>query len=275
MFSLFMPYLSRNISCSAFLLALILSVPFLGSQEASAFQLRQVNESKPLVAVRYSKNGRRYFLKFQNQNTTLIYRLRRSKVTVLLPSEGDYTAAVVRRRHGLEEVVSKTKSITIQLVEPDSEIEPQFGPAPSPGPAPEALYPDLPEALSFCDSSEIDLIENDINALRTSLGLPALERSELLVGSAQEHAITMAMNQKMSHDGWFDSLQYYLQGTKINSGGQVVAYYIRVDLLVQAWSESPGHLMTLSNQKANHMAAACVRDENGVNWYAVNLAGLI
>jgi|GEM_PF-2016062 len=180
-------------------------------------------------------------------------------------SAGPHTLRIVMHYSGT--VMEKVISFTINGVAP-------------PPPPPTDDLPVPPAGLSTCKpSSPSDTIWkdteirvfSDVNQERTKAGVPALALAHGLEQASRERSITMAKNRTLSHDGWVATVTKYYPywGTL----GENIHAYVSPTGVVPGWMASPPHKINILNKNFKFGAIGCVKDERGVPWWTLNLAG--
>ncbi len=162
-----------------------------------------------------------------------------------------------RNRVVKSSVVNVSLTTTVPSTVPDSGSNPQLS------------WPALDAGQSECPNDHPQLALQRINYHRALSGLPALESLEILTVAARLHTIKMAREQNLSHDGWFQSL--WDLGFRGPHMAQNVANYIfDPNQVVDALMTSPGHMANILSPKDLHIGIACLVDQNGKIWWAMN-----
>ena len=178
-----------------------------------------------------------------------------------------YRARVAYRntKRTLRRMISKTVSVVIS--DPDA---PTDSPSPSPTPVRDLSGPSLPAQFSECSNGvESEMIAR-VNFHRQQAGGNLLSYSALLRKAARTHAIMMGRQGMLSHEGWLQEIMDL--GYTGSFAAQNIATSINDPLVVvDLWMTSEMHRMNLLSNNAATLGAACVRDQAGIEWWAMDL----
>ena len=80
-----------------------------------------------------------------------------------------------------------------------------------------------------------------INLHRTSIGLEALEWSEIIATECKAHSIDMANARTINHDGFYERADRIKEKIPLSWAGENVALNWSAQSAVTSWLNSPGH----------------------------------
>ncbi len=129
---------------------------------------------------------------------------------------------------------------------------------------------ELPVGFFSCSEQSSGIVLDLVNQAR--IGLPALTLNEQLQWSAINHALKMARDQALSHDGWYEGI--LASGFVGHTLGQNIASsYPDASALMNAWLASDVHRGNILGPDYRLLGVGCVIDPAGRKWWVQNLAG--
>lgn len=129
---------------------------------------------------------------------------------------------------------------------------------------------ELRDGESICSQALIESVSTLIGKYRNSMGLPSFRKNEALSSAALAHSLSMARQNLMTHEGWFDEIM--AAGYNFSHLAQNIAYgYTDASSLVNAWLASPGHYANIVSPESTEEGLACIRDARGRFWWSHNM----
>lgn len=105
-----------------------------------------------------------------------------------------------------------------------------------------------------------------INEYRASLNLPSFSPHALAKEEAMEHTTYMIINNRVSHDNFFERSDY-LKANGASSVSENVAFgYRTAQAVVDGWLNSPDHKQAIEGNYT-HSGISVAQTESGINFF--------
>ena len=126
--------------------------------------------------------------------------------------------------------------------------------------------PTLAPGLSECPDGYEEGVLDLVNDMRLEDSLLLFSSQAQLKWAARSHAIHMAANNLLSHDGWLNYVQ--TSGFQpLDLAENIAVGFASPESVVNAWMASPGHRGNILSDKFQFLAVACIADKNGGLWW--------